>query len=852
MLSRGGTPFAFRPAGGFSRRPALLRAVAVLTVAVLCGCGGGGASSNAPVPPTPLPTGTPAPTPPPVAQTTVTFSILVPPPAATGSTRRRPLYVSSATQSARITINNGAPVVLNMVAGSPGCTTTAQGTQCAVSVAAPVGTDTLSVALYGQVNAAGPILSQGTASANVVMGAANTIALTLSGVVAKVVLVLGNSAPMRGVATTIPLTVTLQDASGATIVGDPFANPISLTDSDNSGATSISRASLTSPADAVGLTVTYSGAAIGPATFGATASGLSPSSVSPATLTPASPTPSPSPSPSPTPSPTPTPTPTPTPSPTPPSTSFVDWTTYGFDNHRDGFNPSSGAFTPGSLFGLHLSWQQSYGDNATQSQPVLATNIGSHAGVVFVGGQLGIVSAFDAQTGSRMWQRSLGQVQYSCSGGAQSQTGIGGSVAYDPGSRTIFVSSNQNSGPNAPSVNSIVRLDAASGAQLGSIPFATSPLTGELNIAHTSIALANGLVYAGTGSTCDISSWRGRVAAVNANLTGGPLTFYTVYGQGGNFSGGGVWSWGGVAVDDGGAVYAGVGNADTGQGSGGPQPPFQQTTNEQAGYGDHVVRLASDLSNVLGTNYPGGGVGSTDDLDFTGTPVLFKPIGCSDTLLAEQGKAGDLVVYDSLNLGGGPIGRFRLAPTDGTPTDLSNPAWSPATGLLYVNVISTLGGTIDPPGLVALRPSGCNGGTTFSMAWHTAFGPDSFTGTNPRPRSAPTVTAGGVVFVGTPCSSDGNGGCLASIGATFGGALWALDASSGALLNNGKPVLLTSAVIRAPATVDGAWVYVQDTFANLYGLTIDPHFVTIAGRHRPVVPRDTWFPNPHRYRNRQL
>ena len=309
----------------------------------------------------------------------MTFSILVPP-TTTGSTKRRPLYVSSATQSIRFTINGGPPVVLNVVAGSPGCTTTPQGTQCSVNASAPVGVDTLAVALFGQINAAGPILSQGAATATVVMGAANTIAVTLSGVVAKIIVVLGNSAPVIGVATTIPLTVTMQDASGATIIGDPFANPVTLSDSDGSGATSLNRTALTSPSDAVGLTVAYSGAAVGPVSFGASASGVAPGSITVATLTPATPTP--------TPSPTPTPTPTP-----PPSTSFVDWTTYGFDNHRDGFNPSSGAFTPASLGALHLSWQQiAYNnDNATQSQPVLATNVGSHAGLVFVGGKLGVV-----------------------------------------------------------------------------------------------------------------------------------------------------------------------------------------------------------------------------------------------------------------------------------------------------------------------------------------------------------------------------------------------------------------------------------------------------------------------------
>lgn len=845
MFSRGTAFSKDQPTCAVFHRAVYLGAFFAIAVLAACG-GGGGAGANPPVPvppttftaaPVPGPTATPTA----AAMATLTFSIVVP---RATLAKRQPQYVSSATQSVRVRVNGGTPVVANVAPGSPGCVAAPQGTQCSVNTSAPVGVDTILVELFGQLNAGGPTLSQGVATATIVAGAANTIPIALNGVVAKVVLALANRTPPQGAATTIALTVTMLDASGATIIGDPFVSPVTLTDSDTSGATSINRTTLTSPADAVGLTVSYNGAAIGPVTFGATVSGVPAGNVTTATLTPmmSTPTPSPSPTPKPTPTPVPTPSPTPKPTPTPVPANLVDWPTYGFDNHRDGFNPSAGALTPAALANLHLAWRQLYGDYGTQSQPVLATKIGGHPGLLFVGGSLGIVYAFDASTGTRAWQTSLGTLRYQCDNGSQSQTGIGGTVAYDPASRSLYVSSNANSAPNAPATNAIVRLDAASGAQLGSVTIGTSALPGEFNIAHTGITLANGFAYAGTGSSCDIPSWRGRVAAVSANASGNANIAYTTYGVGGNFSGGGVWSWGGVAVDDGGAVYAGVGNADTSQGATGPQPPFTQTTNEQAGYGDHVIKLSSDLSSVIAANYPGGNVGSADDLDFAGTPVLFKPLGCNDTLLASEGKAGQVVVYDTLNVGAGPIASFRISPTTSSPADIGNPAWSPSTGLLYINVTSGSGGAIDPPGMIALRPSGCNGSTSFSVAWHTSFGPDSFSGSAVRPRSAPTVTAGGVVFTGTPCSPDGNGGCGPTI-TTNGGALWALDAVSGVLLNNGLPVLLTGSHIRAPAVADGTWVYVQDDGAGLYGLTIDPSVKAIQARRSAVIPRETWYPS---------
>jgi len=106
------------------------------------------------------------------------------------------------------------------------------------------------------------------------------------------------------------------------------------------------------------------------------------------------------------------------------------------------------------------------------------------------------------------------------------------------------------------------------------------------------------------------------------------------------------------------------------------------------------------------------------------------------------------------------------------------------------------------------------------MAWHASFGPDSFTAG--LPRSAVSVTAGGAVFVGTPCSPDGRGGCSATATSQSGGAMWAVDATNGAVLNNGKPIVMTGSVIRMAPVIDANWVYVTDNSGHLYGFTTDP------------------------------
>jgi hypothetical protein len=532
-----------------------------------------------------------------------------------------------------------------------------------------------------------------------------------------------------------------------------------------------------------------------------------------------------------------------TPGPTP---AFNNWSTYGYDNARDGFNPNSGAISPKSLQRVHLVWEASLPnyDFNTQTQPVLATNVGSHAGLLVVGGGLGTVYAYDALTGSSVWSQPLGAATFSCNGGAPSTFGVAGSAVYDASSASLNITSNANSIANGPTAVFINKLGIADGSQQGRVDIAPAPLTGELNFSHTSLTLANGTLYAGTGSTCDIASWRGRVAAVNENALTLAGSFFTVWNQPqapspspAPFSGGGVWGWGGVSIDPSGNVWTAVGNLDNGTGTKGPQPPFLQDTTEFDAFAEHLLELTPDVSTALQSNYPGFTFGGASvDLDLDGTPVLAQPLGC-DVSLAVQGKSGYLYLYDTTNARTGPIGAYKFTTSSYGGTNLGNPAFSPLTGLYYAAVASGVsGGVTGAPGMIALQT--CDAQS--SVVWTTSFGPDSATAK--APRSMPTVTAGGVVFVGTPCLRDGTGGCTGTTG-NYGGALWALDASSGALLNGGNPILTTPSQIRMGPVVDGDWVYLFDNTGHLYGLTIDGSFPAIADRFRrlrAIEPQTIW------------
>jgi outer membrane protein assembly factor BamB len=145
--------------------------------------------------------------------------------------------------------------------------------------------------------------------------------------------------------------------------------------------------------------------------------------------------------------------------------------------------------------------------------------------------------------------------------------------------------------------------------------------------------------------------------------------------------------------------------------------------------------------------------------------------------------------------------------------------------------------------MVAISTSNC---LSFQVAWHATFGPDSFAYPNANPRSAPTATAGGVVFMGTACTPDStNTICTTPSASNEQGAVWAVNAANGTVLNGGNPVLITGGPVKMAPVVDGDNVYVVDNNGELYGLSIDSDLQLskaerqsiVTARRRPVAQR---------------
>lgn len=144
-----------------------------LTTLALAACGGGSSVS-----PAPATHGSP------VAPAFVSVTIRIDVPGATQSTKRRPAYLSAATQSITISVNGATPVAQNLTPSGGSCSTPSFGATpvCTLVASAPIGNDTFTFVTYDGTGGTGHKLSQNTVVQNIVAGQANTVSVTLEGV----------------------------------------------------------------------------------------------------------------------------------------------------------------------------------------------------------------------------------------------------------------------------------------------------------------------------------------------------------------------------------------------------------------------------------------------------------------------------------------------------------------------------------------------------------------------------------------------------------------------------------------------------------------------------------------------
>jgi hypothetical protein len=378
--------------------------------------------------------------------------------------------------------------------------------------------------------------------------------------------------------------------------------------------------------------------------------------------------------------------------------------------------------------------------------------------LVFVGNEHGWFNAINAANGRKIWSRQLGHVGSACADMPDHNFGITSAPVIDQKSNTVFVAGGDGK---------LHALNMSTGAVRPGWPVTITDDPGHEHI-WSALTHANRALYVAVASMCDIAPFHGRIVKVNvaehrATVSWSPVPSFSW--------GGGIWGWGGVAVDHTAHIFTGTGNVFA--------------ASEHAYYAEQVVRLSSSLR-VQASNFVAS-IGIDDDL--SSSPMLYQAPRCPPQLAVMQ-KHGWLYVYNRNAIGSGPMQTIHM---DSSHEFTGGLAWSPNTHLVYVPHPHDSFDHQFVNGIAALRVGRrCK----LYLAWQRR---SPHTGVT----SAPTV-AGGVVYYG-------NG---------IGNRVLAYNSA------NGKPVwdsgsTITGPVFAAPTVVNGT-LYVAAWDGRLHAFSPRP------------------------------
>ena len=412
------------------------------------------------------------------------------------------------------------------------------------------------------------------------------------------------------------------------------------------------------------------------------------------------------------------------------SSGTTDWDSFGFDLQRTGYNPLESTVGVNNVRTLQKLWSVNVG-YAMVHEPVLASGVdvnGQATNILYAGsGNGSTMYAINASTGAIVWQMAVPSAGYRCYH-QNLKFSIGETPAIDRGKNLLYFGDGHNQ---------VHAVDLGTGKEAYGWPVTIADYTPDHNFMHGGLTYnpSNGLLYAVTGSTCDITPWYGRIVAINTNTPSVAGTFYTISGTSTpGDSGGGIWGPGGGSIDPNtNNVFVATGNADTSKG-----------VAQNSGYAEQVIELSPTLSTIVASNYPPNipEISGQDDFDFGATPLLFQTNGCP-AMLAAINKSGMFELYDVGSISYGPIQFIAMS----LPTNHGNfvgvPAFDPVTGYVYVGMPSSTG--IYKAGLAAFRmQSSCT--LNPKPVWNKRFGPDASHANALTPRS-PLSIANGVIYV---------------------------------------------------------------------------------------------------------
>jgi outer membrane protein assembly factor BamB len=382
-----------------------------------------------------------------------------------------------------------------------------------------------------------------------------------------------------------------------------------------------------------------------------------------------------------------------------PAASFTyytpDWSSYLAGAGHASYNPAPTTIKTGSIANLQPIWQwtppktTNSGSTFDLASPVVSD------GVVYLGLQDGYMYAISESTHKILWSDFLGiETPTSCEGGTLGVTSTA-AVADDPstGKPTVYV--------NAPD-GYLYALSAATGAtEWKSLVGIPGSLTGgpDNYYAWASPTVANGKVYIGISSNCDLPLVRAGILEINQG-TGKRLAYWDSLPA--NVVGGSVWSSVGVLPD--GNVTVATGNS-----VGNTQIPHAEAINVLNG---STLKLIDSwmvpISQAIG------------DSDFGGSPTAFvaRPHGVATEMVGACNKNGIYYAVRAYDMKAGPLWEHRMGvPTTGPESNECDSAaiWNGKYVIEGGGSIVTINGTQYNGSVQALNP------TTGKPAWQTGL-----------------------------------------------------------------------------------------------------------------------------------
>ncbi|HET6276473.1 MAG TPA: PQQ-binding-like beta-propeller repeat protein [Candidatus Cybelea sp.] len=454
----------------------------------------------------------------------------------------------------------------------------------------------------------------------------------------------------------------------------------------------------------------------------------------------------------------------------------VDWPVFGFDPARSGFNSVEKTLTVGNVHRLRAKWQISLGSVA-DSTPIFIQHVRVgrfYRNMLFQTTRGGETFGIEASSGKILWHFLTHGPNYTHS-----------TPVADPNGKAIY----------APGVDGEVhKLKAATGHEIHANGFpAKITLIPATEANESPLNIANGYLYATiSGYDGDGTPYDGHVVAIN--LGSGKRSVFNslcsnkhrlLAGSGCSSQRSGIWARGGAVVDPdqsmNGRVYAATGNGD-----------FNANQGGGVNYGDSVVALSADLSDLIGsytpTNYQQLQSGDVDLGSTSPTVLPQQPNSQTPWMMTQGGKDSVLKLLNRAALSG--VGNeLQLldlpAPLFSTPavwTDGSSNTW------LFM-------GFSDLVQAYRVETNG-SGVSQIVGIWHASPGQTNGEGTSP-------VVANGIVFV------------------AFDGAIVALNAINGNELwtSATHPKTIGSVHWQSPIVINGG-LYCSDQSGNLTGFAL--------------------------------